>query len=70
MSTYHILWLAAQAKNEPIILALMGCGGLLAAGWFALGLVPERWRSMAETAYLVSIGALYAAVLLITGGNR
>ena len=69
MSTYYLAWIAARAENDRIILTLIGCGFMLAAAWIALGVVPERWRRLAEIAYLVSIGVLYAAVLAITGGK-
>lgn len=67
MSTYQQAWLLAQANNDKVVLILSGCGLLLAAAWYALAIVPERWRGIAEIFYLVSIGALYTAVLILAG---
>lgn len=66
MSTYQELFLSAQAASERGILALAGLGLLVAAGWLILDRVPDRWRGTAEIAYLVSVAALYAAVLIVT----
>lgn len=66
MSTYQELFITAQAASERGILALAGLGLLVAAGWLILDRVPDRWRGIAEIAYLVSVAALYAAVLIVT----
>lgn len=66
MSTYQELFITAQAASELGILSLAGLGLLVAAGWLILDRVPGRWRGMAEIAYLVSVAALYAAVLIVT----
>lgn len=66
MSTYQSMFLAAQSASERGILALAGLGVMVAAGWLILDRVPDRLRGIAEIAYLVSVAALVAAVLIVT----
>lgn len=62
MSTYHTLWLLAQAAQDRAMLTMFLVALTLAATWLASNLVPATYRDLARWLFVVQIMILVVVV--------